>query len=105
MKTAWKGFTQYTSSHDSLDNLYNNEYDLFTYGAGYLDIDCRSRQYESGNRSSTFPTAVFNSNNTVTIVSTTPDSEFAGSSVVWGAIRWFGELQWFGVRTYFPQPR
>jgi len=34
-----KGVGQYTSSHDSLGNLYSNEYDLFTYGAGYLNVD------------------------------------------------------------------
>src|SRR5208337_3033041 len=39
MKTAWKGFGRFTYSHDGRGNQYNNEYDLFTYGAGYLDIN------------------------------------------------------------------
>ena len=37
MKTAWKGFGVYCNSYDVYNNLYSNEYDLFTYGAGYLD--------------------------------------------------------------------
>ncbi len=39
MKTAWKGFGVYCDSYDVYNNLYTNQYDLFTYGAGYLDIN------------------------------------------------------------------
>jgi serine protease AprX len=97
MKTAWKGFTQFTSSHDSQNNLYNNEYDLFTYGAGYLDIDSALGNTNLSTGVALSPTAVFNtSNNTVTLVSTTPDSEFAGSSVVWGvnSVVWGTSVVW-----------
>src|SRR5580658_4382664 len=74
MKTAWKGFTQYTYSHDSVGNLYNNEYDLFTYGAGYLDVDSALGNTNLSSGIALSPTAVFNSkNNSVTIVNTTPD--------------------------------
>jgi serine protease AprX len=86
MKTAWKAFGQYTSSHDSQGNLYNNEYDLFTYGAGYLDIDSALGSTDLATGLALSPTAVFNSSNgTVSIVNTTPDSVFSGSSIVWGA--------------------
>ena len=59
MKTAWKGFGQYTSSHDSLGNLYNNEYDLFTYGAGYLDVDSALGNTNLATGIALSPTAVF----------------------------------------------
>ena len=86
MKTAWKGVGQFTSSHDSRGNLYNNEYDLFTYGAGYLDIDAALGNTDLATGIALSPTAVFNaSNDTVTIQNTTPDSNFTGMSVVWGA--------------------
>ncbi len=85
MMTAWKGIGQFTYSYDSLGNLYNNEYDLFTYGAGYLDVDAVLGSTALATGLALSPTAVLNANGTVTIENTTPDSNFAGTSVVWGA--------------------
>lgn len=96
MKTAWKGFGQYTYSHDSLGNLYNNESDLFTYGAGYLDINAALGDTDLATGMALSPTAVVNSNGSVTIANTSPDSNFAGSSVVWGAtsVVWGNSVVW-----------
>ncbi|MGO9306167.1 MAG: S8 family peptidase, partial [Candidatus Korobacteraceae bacterium] len=85
MKTAWKSIGQYTYSHDSLGNLYNNEYDLFTYGAGYLDINAALASTDLATGVALSPTAVANSNGSITITNTALDSNFSGSSVVWGA--------------------
>lgn len=95
MKTAWKGFGQFTSSHDYLGNLYNNEYDLFTYGAGYLDIDNALGNTDLATGVALSPTAVDN-NGVVSIVNTTLDSNFTGSSVVWGAtsVVWGNSVVW-----------
>ena len=60
MKTAWKGVGQYTSSQDSCGNIYNNEYDLFTYGAGYLDIDAALDNTDLATGVALSPTAVPN---------------------------------------------
>jgi len=96
MKTAWKGFGQYSSSHDSHGNLYNNEYDLFTYGAGYLDIDAALGNTDLATGVALSQNAVFNQNGSVTVQNTTPDSVFAGSSVVWGAtsVVWGNSVVW-----------
>jgi serine protease AprX len=96
MKTAWKGVGQYTYSHDSLGNLYNNEYDLFTYGAGYLDVNAALGSTDLATGSALSPTVYFNNNGSVTIANTTPDSQFAGSSVVWGAtsVVWGNSVVW-----------
>ncbi|MGB6385881.1 MAG: S8 family peptidase [Terriglobales bacterium] len=96
MKTAWKSFGQYTYSHDSLGNLYNNESDLFTYGAGYLDINAALGDTDLATGMALSPTAVVNSNGSVTIANTSPDSNFAGSSVVWGAtsVVWGNSVVW-----------
>jgi len=101
MKTAWKGFGQYTSSWDIYGNSYNNEYDLFTYGAGYLDIDAALGDTNLATGVALSPTAVMNANGSVTVANTTPDSNFAGSSVVWGATSVVWELRQFMVRTSF----
>ena len=95
MKTAWKGIGRYTYSHDSWGNLYNNEYDLFTYGAGYLDIDSALGNTDLATGVALSQTAVFNSNGSVTVTNTN-DSVFAGSSVVWGAtsVVWGNSVVW-----------
>jgi len=96
MMTAWKGLGQFTYSHDSRGNLYNNEYDLFTYGAGYLDVNAALGNTQLSTGAALSPTAVLNSNGTVTVENTTPDSNFAGSSVVWGAtsVVWADSVVW-----------
>jgi serine protease AprX len=96
MKTAWKGVGQYTYSHDSHGNLYNNEYDLFTYGAGYLDIDAALASTDLATGVALSQTAVLNPNGSVTVTNTTLDSVFAGQSVVWGAtsVVWGYSVVW-----------
>jgi len=96
MKTAWKGFGQFTSSQDGFGNLYNNEYDLFTYGAGYLDINAALGNTDVANGIALSQTATFNQNGSVSVSNTTPDSVFAGSSVVWGAtsVVWGNSVVW-----------
>jgi serine protease AprX len=95
MKTAWKGIGQFTYSHDSWGNLYNNEYDLFTYGAGYLDIESALGNTDLATGVALSQTAVFNANGSVTVTNTS-DSVFAGSSVVWGAtsVVWGNSVVW-----------
>jgi serine protease AprX len=96
MKTAWKGIGQYTYSHDSGGNLYNNEYDLFTYGAGYLDVNAALANTDLATGLALSPTVVFNSNGNVTIKNTAVGTLFAGSSVVWGAtsVVWGNSVVW-----------
>ncbi len=94
MKTAWKGFGVYTNSYDVFNNLYNNQYDVFTYGAGYLDIDAALANNDVANGVALSPTANYNPvNKTVTIVNT--NSVTWGNSVVWGtSIVWGNSIIW-----------
>jgi len=85
MKTAWKAFGQYTFSQDQNNNIYNNEYDLFTYGAGYLDIDAALGNTNLSSGVALSPTAVYNSSKNIVTIANTSDPAFAGKSVVWGA--------------------
>ncbi len=98
MKTAWKGFGQFTSSTADINGaVYSNEDDIFTYGAGYLDVNAALGNTDLATGVALSPTAVFNANNdTVTITNTTPDSVFGGSSVVWGArsVVWGDSVVW-----------
>lgn len=94
MKTAWKGFGVYTTSYDVFNNLYNNQYDVFTYGAGYLDIDAALANTDVANGVALSPTATYNpTNKTVTIVNT--NSVTWGTSVLWGSsIVWGNSIIW-----------
>ncbi len=96
MKTAWKGVGQYTSSWDIFGNAYNNEYDLFTYGAGYLDVYAALGDTNLATGLALSPTVVVSPNGTVTVQNTVPSSTFAGSSVVWGAtsVVWGNSVVW-----------
>jgi serine protease AprX len=96
MKTAWKGFGQYSTSYDQYNNAYNNEYDLFTYGSGYLDINAALGNTDLASGVALSPTVVVNPNGTVTLENTVPDSLFSGSSVVWGAtsVVWGTTVVW-----------
>jgi len=94
MKTAWKGFGVYCKSFDVFNNEYDNQYDLFTYGAGYLDVDAALNSTDVANGVALSPTASFNSaNNTVTIVNTS--SVTWGNSVIWGSsLVWGNSIIW-----------
>jgi serine protease AprX len=94
MKTAWKGFGQYCKSFDVYNNEYDNQYDLFTYGAGYLDINAALGDTDVVNGVALSPTAVYNpANNTVSIVNTS--SVTWGTSVVWGSsVVWGNSIIW-----------
>jgi serine protease AprX len=94
MKTAWKGFGVYCNSYDVFNNLYTNQYDIFTYGAGYLNVDAALGDTDVANGMALSPTANYNpTNNTVTIVNT--NSVTWGTSVVWGSsIVWGTSVVW-----------
>jgi serine protease AprX len=95
MKTAWKSVGQFTHSRDFYGNIYNNEYDLFTYGAGYLDINAALGNTDLATGVALSPTAVLNNNGSVTITNTS-SSAFGGTSVVWGAtsVVWGNSVVW-----------
>ena len=96
MKTAWKGFAQYTSSVDNLGNTYSNQYDIFTYGAGHLDVAAALNNTDLATGVALSPTAVYNaSNGTVSLINTT-SVVWGSTSVVWGAasVVWGNSVVW-----------
>jgi serine protease AprX len=96
MKTAWKGFAQYTSSLDSLGNTYSNQHDIFTYGAGHLDVAAALNNTDLATGVALSPTAVYDaSNGTVSLINTT-SVVWGSTSVVWGAtsVVWGNSVVW-----------
>src|SRR3981189_2351690 len=95
MKTAWKGFNQYSQSYDSWGNTFSNQYDIFTYGAGYLDIDAALNNTDLAAGVALSPTAVYDpTTGTVSMVNTSV--VWGGTSVVWGAtsVVWGNSVVW-----------
>ena len=76
MKNAWRGFA---TSADVIDgpSKFTVRNDIFTVGAGYLDINAAINDTYTGKSSSQSPTAVYNATTKkVTLIS--------GANVVWG---------------------
>jgi len=94
MKTAWKGIVQFNTSYDVFNNPYNNEYDLFTYGSGYLDVNAVLQSTDVANGLALSPTAVYNpSTHSVQLVNTS--SNMTGTSVIWGnSVVWGSSVIW-----------
>lgn len=84
MRSAWKGYPAHGNSwgRDVKGNQYLSQYDAFTIGAGYFDVQAALGDTTVVNGGSASPTVVFNPlTKTATLVN--------GSSVVWGqAVVW-----------------
>jgi serine protease AprX len=102
MKTATKTFPQYSSAVDPVTrNTYTSQYDVFTVGAGYLNIwgalNSADAVFPGGTAAS--PTAVFDaSTNKVTIVNTT--SAVWGTTAVWGSTAVWGTAAVWGSSVF-----
>jgi serine protease AprX len=109
MKTATK-FPQGTSTatDPSTGITYTSQYDVFTIGAGYLYIPAALNNSDVANGSAMSPTAVPNSNGSVSLVGASSsiwgNALIWGSSLIWGgsaltgsAIIWGSSLIWGGT--------
>lgn len=96
MKTAWKGYVSSSWAHDVWGNSYFSQYDVFTVGAGYLDVDQSLISTDVANGGTASPTAVYNaSTRHVTLLNGT--SITWGSSIIWGSsITWGDSLVYGG---------
>src|SRR6266478_5485538 len=90
MKTAYKAFPSTSTTVDPVTAAtYVSQYDIFTVGAGYLDIGAALANSDPVTGSALSPTAVYDSTqNAVYVVtaagSTWDSSVLWGTSVVWG---------------------
>jgi serine protease AprX len=108
MKTAYKAFPVSSTVVDPVTAaIYVSEYDIFTVGAGYLDIGAALASSDLATGNALSPTAVYDStHNAVYLVnaagSTWDSSVLWGTSVVWGtnvfvngtSVVWGGSVCW-----------
>lgn len=88
MKTAWKGYPVNSWAYDSFGHSYFSQYDAFTIGAGYLDIDAALGSTDVANGGAASPIADYNA-------ATGQVSFVNGSSIVWdNSIVWDSSIVW-----------
>ncbi len=100
MKSAYKTFPQYTSITDA-GVTYTIQYDVFTVGAGYLDLQAAFSEThirDEKDLSAKSPTAVYDpTTNTVHFVS--DSSTVWGSSALWGSATVWGSNAFVGSQS------
>ena len=97
MKTAYKTFPASSTATDSTTGqTYTSYYDIFTIGAGYLDIQAALANSDLANGSALSPTAVYNSATNNGALSFAAGSTW-GTSVAWGTNVVWGTTNGFNV--------
>ena len=94
MKTAYKDFPRYSTAFDpTTGQMYTSQYDMFTIGAGYLDIQSALRNTDMAPAyagSALSPTVSLDASGHVYLVN--------GSSVIWGGSVLWGTTNVWGAR-------
>ncbi|MGC2696408.1 MAG: S8 family peptidase [Candidatus Angelobacter sp.] len=96
MKTAWKGYPGNSWASDSWGHSYFSQYDVFTIGAGYLDIYAALKSNDVVNGGAPSPIAYRNTG--IGKYSFTNSQSITwGNSVTWGSsILWGNSIVWGG---------
>jgi len=96
MRSAYKKFPQYTTITDS-GVTYTIQYDVFTVGAGYLDLQeaFSDPHPDDDDRIAKSPTAVYDAK-TKTVHFLRDDSALWGSSAMWGSSTVWGKDAFVG---------
>ena len=96
MKTAWKGYPGNSWAYDNWGKSYFSQYDVFTIGAGYLDIYSSLKSTDVVNGGAPSPVAY---RNTTTGKYGLMNSQSItwGNSITWGSsIIWGNSIVWGG---------
>ena len=96
MKTASKSFPTTSSVYDPASGItYTSQYDIFTVGAGYVDLAAALASTELSSGTAMSPTAIYNSN-TGNVTLTSATSAVWGSSQAWSGPAVWGSTQFVG---------
>ncbi|HEY7406116.1 MAG TPA: S8 family peptidase [Candidatus Angelobacter sp.] len=94
MKTAWKGYPISSWGYDNSGRGYFSQYDVFTIGAGYLDVDAALKSTDVVNGGAPSPVVNFNAGTGVATL-TNSQSITWGNSITWGSsIVWGNSIVW-----------
>jgi len=94
MKTAWKGYPQSSWGYDIWGLGYLSQYDIFTIGAGYLDVYSALQNGDVASGSTASPVAVYNPATGQATLSTSSTVSY-GNTITWGSsIVWGNSIVW-----------
>jgi serine protease AprX len=94
MKTAWKGYPGNSWAYDNSGKSYFSQYDVFTIGAGYLDVYSSLKSTDVVNGGAPSPVVNFNTT-TGTATLSNSLSVTSGNSITWGSsIIWGNSIVW-----------
>ncbi|HLW55457.1 MAG TPA: S8 family peptidase [Candidatus Angelobacter sp.] len=96
METASKTFPSSSSVYDPTTAItYTDQYDIFTVGAGYVDLAAALSSTDIPNGSAMSPTANYDSNTGYVYLTSDPSSTW-GTSQVWSGPAIWGSTQFVG---------
>jgi serine protease AprX len=96
MKTAYKVFPATSSVFDATTGMtYSSQYDVFTVGAGYVDLAAALASNDLAIGTAMSPTAVYDSS-TGNVYMTSDNSSVWGSSLAWSGPAVWGNSQFTG---------
>ncbi|HEY6348694.1 MAG TPA: S8 family serine peptidase [Candidatus Angelobacter sp.] len=99
MKTAYKQFPATSSVYDPASGItYTDQYDVFTVGAGYVDVAAALANSDLAAGSARSPTAVYDSK-TGNVYLTSDPSSVWGKSYTWSGPAIWGSSQFIGGNT------
>jgi serine protease AprX len=93
MKTAWKGYPANSWAYDVWGGGYFSQYDVFTIGAGYLDVYAALGNADVASGTALSPTATFDAASRT--ASLTLSTVTWSNSIAWGdSIVWSESIVW-----------
>lgn len=96
MKTAWKGYPVNSWGYDVWGRSYFSQYDIFTIGAGYLDIYSSLRNTDVVNGGAPSPVVNYDPATGTATLSNSLSITW-GNSITWGSsIIWGNSIVWGG---------
>jgi hypothetical protein len=96
MKSAWKGYPVNSWGWDIWGHGHFSQYDIFTIGAGYLDIYAALRNNDVVNGGAPSPVVNFNAATGKATLSYSQSITW-GNSITWGSsIIWGNSIVWGG---------
>ena len=99
MKTAYKKFPTSSSVYDPASGItYTDQYDIFTIGAGYVDLAAALANTDLASGTAMSPTAIYDSNSGNVYLTGDPSSVW-GTSYTWSGPAIWGGNQFVGGST------
>lgn len=96
MKTAWKGYPVNSWGYDPWGRSYFSQYDIFTIGAGYLDIYSSLKSTDVVNGGAPSPVVNYDPTTGTATLSNSLSITW-GNSITWGtSIIWGNSIVWGG---------